>query len=146
MAATPRPKLRSRAGLEWLKKQQMKDGGWSLTGPYPDGAGIENRCSATAMALLAFQGYGAHAQVRRLQARLHGDVRKGWDYLLKTQNADGLFVHEAAHHHTLYAQAQASIAICEIYRHDEGREVQEARAEGARLCPQGAGPRGWLAL
>src|SRR5829696_8969888 len=47
------------AGLEWLKKQQMKDGGWSLTGPYPDGSSVENRLSATAMALLAFQGYGS---------------------------------------------------------------------------------------
>jgi hypothetical protein len=100
-----------RRGLEWLAKQQMKDGGWSLTGPYPDGATIDNRLSATAMALLAFQGNG--------QTHLVGDfkdeVKRGWDYLLKLQNPDGYFEHDSAAHHRLYAQAQATIAICEIY-------------------------------
>ena len=59
MAAMPRPRRRCCSRLEWLKKQQARDGGWSLVGPYPDGAIVENRCAATAMALLAFQGYGA---------------------------------------------------------------------------------------
>lgn len=103
------------AGLEWLKRQQMKDGGWSLTGPYQDGAGIENRLSATAMALLAFQGYGATHKPKSSQPDFSDVVRKGWDYLLKTQNPDGYFSHDAAPHHKLYAQAQATIAICEIY-------------------------------
>lgn len=108
------------AGLEWLKRQQMADGGWSLAGPYPDGAGMENRLSATAMALLAFQGYGStHKPNPKLAAEkkpdFHNEVRKGWDFLLKTQNPDGFFVHDAAPHHKLYAQAQGSIAICEIY-------------------------------
>jgi hypothetical protein len=100
-----------RAGLEWLKKQQKQDGGWSLMGPFPDGAGVENRCSATAMALLAFQGAGHTHQAGDFKK----EVERGWDYLLKTQNADGYFEHEAAHHHRLYAQAQATIAICELY-------------------------------
>jgi hypothetical protein len=100
-----------RAGLEWLKKQQKQDGGWSLTGPYPDPAGVENRCSATAMALLAFQGAGHTHQAGDFKK----EVQRGWEYLLKLQNADGYFEHEAAHHHRLYAQAQATIAICELY-------------------------------
>ena len=100
-----------RAGLEWLKKQQKQDGGWSLTGPYPDPGGVENRCSATAMALLAFQGAGHTHQAGDFKK----EVQRGWDYLLKMQNADGYFEHEAAHHHRLYAQAQATIAICELY-------------------------------
>jgi hypothetical protein len=44
--------------LEWLKRNQLRGGGWSLIGPY-DGRGFrENRTAATAMALLAFQGAG----------------------------------------------------------------------------------------
>ncbi|MEX2175077.1 MAG: prenyltransferase/squalene oxidase repeat-containing protein [Pirellulaceae bacterium] len=100
-----------REGLLWLKRQQQKDGGWSLTGPFPDGGSLENRLSATAMALLAFQGHGD----THLEGDFKNEVKKGWDFLLKMQNLDGYFEHEAASHHRLYAQAQATIAICELY-------------------------------
>lgn len=104
------------AGLVWLKKQQLKDGGWSLLGPYPDGALVENRCAATAMALLAFQGYGVtHQRSGNAPPEFQAAVQKGWDFLLKMQNKDGQFVHDGGHNHRMYAQAQASIAICEIY-------------------------------
>ena len=44
--------------LEWLKRNQRRDGTWSLTGPYANGGRNENKTSATAMALIAFQGDG----------------------------------------------------------------------------------------
>ena len=104
------------AGLEWLKRQQMRDGGWSLTGPYPDGAHVENRCAATAMALLAFQGYGStHRPNPHLSPDYHQVVERGWNYLLKTLDKDGFFVHEGSHNQRMYAQAQATIALCELY-------------------------------
>jgi hypothetical protein len=102
-------------GLEWLKKHQMKDGGWSLVGPYPDGAIVENRCAATAMALLAFQGYGVTNKPGTTTPDFHDVVERGWNFLLKMQDKDGFFVHDGGHNHRMYAQAQASIAICEIY-------------------------------
>lgn len=105
-----------KAGLEWLKKQQMRDGGWSLVGPYQDGAIVENRCSATAMALLAFQGFGAtHQSNSATNPDYHDVVERGWNYLLKSQDKDGFFQHDGGHNHRSYAQAQATIAICEIY-------------------------------
>jgi hypothetical protein len=104
------------AGLQWLKKQQLKDGGWSLVGPYPDGAVMENRCAATALALLAFQGYGVtHVTDGGGPPEFRDAVARGWDFLLKMQNKDGQFVHEGSRNQMMYAQAQASIAICEIY-------------------------------
>ena len=47
-------------GLEWLARNQQRDGSWSLAGPYSDGVDSheENQAAATAMALLAFQGDG----------------------------------------------------------------------------------------
>jgi len=100
-----------RKGLMWLKKNQKQDGSWSLTGPFADPAGVENKVSATAMALLAFQGAG--------NTHKSGDFKKevenGWKALKAFQNADGFFECDAAHHHRLYAQAQATIAACEIY-------------------------------
>ena len=94
-----------RAGLEWLKRQQMKDGGWSLAGPFPDGAEPDNRCAATAMALLAFQGAGHTHQAGDFQK----EVQRGWDYLLKTQNADGFFEHDGGIIYRHDPKAAASI-------------------------------------
>lgn len=103
--------------LMWLKSKQWADGGWSLAGagakPFPDGAGTENRVSATAMALLAFQGHGdtpkagTHAAV----------VANGWKWLLSKQDKDGRFLSDDTNNHNaaMYTHAQASIAICELY-------------------------------
>lgn len=98
-------------GLQWLKKNQLQDGSWSLTGPFSEAAGVDNKVSATAMALLAFQGAGNTHKSGTHKAV----VEKGWKALKQLQNADGLFVCDAAHHHRLYAQAQATIAACELY-------------------------------
>ncbi len=105
-------------GLEWLKRNQMKDGSWSLAGPYEDGiSNTDNKVSATAMALLAFQGYGVtHKDLQVPEHMKFRDcVKKGWAWLLKKQDADGFFNVESPYNQRLYAQAQATIAICEIY-------------------------------
>lgn len=99
--------------LAWLKRNQSKDGSWSLTGPYSDGSSIENKVSATAMALLAFQGAGHtdrsgdHAQV----------VARGWRFLFARLNSDGSFLERdnMPNQHRPYTQAQATIALCELY-------------------------------
>lgn len=98
-------------GLKWLAKQQKADGSWSLTGPYRDGGGEENVPAATAMALLAFQGQGNTHKAGRFQKQ----VVDGWKYLLKLQDGNGNFVNKGPEHQRLYAQAQCSIAICELY-------------------------------
>jgi len=97
--------------LEWLVRQQRRDGAWSLKGPYNDGSYEENKTAATAMALLALQGAGHTHQAGR--HREH--VRRGWVALLKMQDEDGNFFHGTEEDHRLYSQAQATIAICEIY-------------------------------
>ncbi|MFM7070540.1 MAG: hypothetical protein ACKO38_01925, partial [Planctomycetota bacterium] len=109
-----------RAGLEWLKRNQEAAGTWSLTGPYPNGAGLENRCAATAMALLAFQGAG-HTHK---EGDFKKEVAKGWAALLEMQDRDGLFYHEGVHHQMLYAQGQATIAICELYGMTKDKEYR----------------------
>jgi hypothetical protein len=101
-----------RLGLDWLKRHQLKDGGWSLAGPYRDGGSIDNRVAATAMALLAFQGAG-HTHVSGDYVK---EVQRGWDFLLRQQDLDGFFQQPGTgRYHVLYAQAQATIALCEIF-------------------------------
>ncbi len=97
--------------LEWLARNQLRDGSWSLKGPYNDGAYAENKTAATAMALLAFQGAGHTHQA----GKYHEQVRRGWRALLKMQDKDGNFYHGDEDGHRLYSQAQAMIAVCEIY-------------------------------
>jgi hypothetical protein len=98
-------------GLDWLVKQQRRDGTWSLEGPYSSGASFENVTSATAMALLAFQGHGDTPG----KGKYKTTVDKGWKAMLAMQDRDGNFVKEGGFNQQLYAQAQATIAICELY-------------------------------
>jgi len=98
-------------GLQWLAKQQRKDGSWSLRGPYSQGGIGETVVAATAMALLAFQGHGDTHRSGTYSA----NVTKGWTALLKMQRKDGLFTGEMTEAtHMLYAHAQATIALCEL--------------------------------
>jgi len=101
-----------RLGLEWLKRNQQRNGLWSLSGPYNSGVQSENKTAATAMALLAFQGAG-HTHRAGEYKRV---VARAWRAFLKEQDSDGNFYPGGGlHNHRLYSQAQATIALCEIY-------------------------------
>lgn len=100
--------------LEWLIRNQQRDGTWSLAGPYADGvSGTENPMAATAMALLALQGAGNTHR----DGKFVSNVKKGMDALLKMQDRNGCFFtkQRVQSSHQLYSQAQATIAICELY-------------------------------
>ena len=99
------------SGLVWLAKQQAKDGSWSLRGPYNDGGTQENKPAATAMALLAFLGNGN----THLDGEYKDNVARGVKWLVAQQDRDGFFAKKAQDHQQAYAQAQASLAICELY-------------------------------
>jgi hypothetical protein len=114
-------------GLDWLKRQQDRnDGSWSLVSPYRDGGVNENRTAATAMALLAFMGAGHTHREGQFQS----NVERGLQYLLNIQDEDGFFAAKATGIQRTYAQAQASIAICELYgmTNDENLRVPAERA------------------
>jgi hypothetical protein len=99
-------------GLEWLKRNQLKNGSWSLRGPYKGPGAQENVVAATAMALLAFQGHGSTDK----NGPYVQQVARGWNFLLKLQDDSGGFTGQNVPlHHTLYCQAQATIALCELY-------------------------------
>ena len=98
-------------GLAWLKRQQHRSGYWSMEKPYSNGAVTENRPAATAMALLAFAGDGN----THLQGMYREEVDKGLKYLVSQQDRGGYMASEARGNERTYAQAQATIALCEIY-------------------------------
>ena len=98
-------------GLKWLQRNQQRNGSWSMTRPYSDGGISENRTAATAMALLAFQGAGNTHKSGEYQK----EVEKGIKYLIGQQGRDGFMAKNARGHEKMYAQAQATIALCELY-------------------------------
>ncbi|MEX2118454.1 MAG: prenyltransferase/squalene oxidase repeat-containing protein [Pirellulales bacterium] len=118
-------------GLEWLARQQRKDGSWSLRGPYSSGAGdtLDNPQAATAMALLAFQGAGHTHQSGKFQEQ----VNDGFYALLRWQDREGNFFpmkEVRRDHNWMYTQAQCTIALCELY----GMTKDPALAAPAQLA------------
>lgn len=100
-------------GLEWLAKNQQRDGSWSLAGPYSDGVFPEwdNPTAATAMALLAFQGDGNTP----VEGKYKRQVAKAWNWLLKQQDNTGCFFQFGNYTHRFYTHGMCSIALCELY-------------------------------
>jgi hypothetical protein len=131
------------AGLAWLAKQQRSDGTWSLTGPYSDGSRTgENSVAATAMALLAFQGHGDTHR----DGQYSKNVARGWTALLKMQRKDGQFSGTmSSRNELLYAHAQATIALCELYgmTHDSTYRGPAVRAIEYAVSVQDKNLGGW---
>lgn len=98
------------AGLRWIVRQQAKDGSWSLVGPYEDGGFAESKIAATSMALIALAGAGN----THFEGEYKENVSEGLKWLTR-QNKRGEFSHGRQGHHRTYSQAQAMIALCELY-------------------------------
>lgn len=129
-------------GLEWFKRNQRSDGAWSLKGPYADGAYEEDQPAATAMALLAFQGDGHTHQSGEYKEQ----VRKGWSALIKMQSANGQFLHNGLSvQHQLYAHAQCTMAICELYAMTQDSAFRRPAELAVEFCVKSQDPTlgGW---
>ncbi|TWU39243.1 prenyltransferase/squalene oxidase repeat-containing protein [Novipirellula artificiosorum] len=98
-------------GLAWLKRQQHYDGSWSLMGPYRDGGRVDSKTAATAMAMLAFMGAGNTHREGPYSEELLRAVK----WLISQQDSTGWMANNSQHNHKMYAQAQATIALCELY-------------------------------
>ena len=125
-------------GLEWLKRNQQRDGMWSLLGNYADGSPMENRVAATAMALLAFQGHGSTHQYGPYK----DVVARAWNGLIKKQDAEGNFFLTGGHHHRLYTHAQATIALCELYGMTNDKTLKDSAQRALDYCYKSQSPQG----
>lgn len=97
-------------GLRWLAQQQSADGSWRLRG-YDGNERVESRCSATAMALMAFLGAGQTHLVGRYQEQ----VSKGLRWLIENQSPDGDLRGNGDTQAGMYAHGQAAIALSEAF-------------------------------
>lgn len=127
-------------GLKWLKKYQTKDGSWSLKGSYRDGAFTESRVAATSMALLAFMGDG-HTHQR---GKYKVVVKKGIEYLVSKQDRQGFFPRNGSQQGKMYAQAQATIAICELYGMTQDSSLRDSAQQAINFAVSAqSAPGGW---
>jgi hypothetical protein len=128
-------------GLDWLARNQRPDGSWSLCGPYSSAAPRFNECeeSATAMALLAFQGDGN----THLEGKYQKNVVRGWNWLLKQQDADGCFFQVGdLNNYRFYVQGQCSIAICELYAMSRDTKYRVPAQHAIDFCLRSQSPEG----
>ncbi|HUY88708.1 MAG TPA: prenyltransferase/squalene oxidase repeat-containing protein [Pirellulales bacterium] len=129
--------------LAWLAKQQRKDGSWSLRGPYKSGAlGRDVPESATAMALLAFQGNG-HTHQR---GEYRQNVAKGIKALLRMQQGNGDFFEEGGtSNNWFYAHAQATMAVCELYGMTKDLKLRDPAVKAIQFLIESQDPElgGW---
>lgn len=125
--------------LKWLKAQQLKNGSWSLIAPYSNGAETENQESATAMALLAFQGAGN----TRNNGEYKTTVARGWNWLLKQQDPKtGSFFTDGVYSHRYYTHGQCTIAICELYAMEKDKKLLEPAKKAVQYLLNTQSPEG----
>jgi len=127
-------------GLDWLARNQLKGGSWSLKGPYSGGvpADFDNPVAATAMALLAFQGAGNTHK----KGKFKQNVLSGWKWLLEEQDDKGNFFHEGGFNHKFYTQGMCTIAICELYGMTKDPKYKEAAERAVQYCLDSQSPQG----
>ncbi|MEZ6079371.1 MAG: hypothetical protein R3C56_28000 [Pirellulaceae bacterium] len=82
-----------------------------MVGPYTAGSRSENQTVATAMAMLAFMGAGSTHK----SGEYKQELSKAAKWLVKQQDSSGFMAPRAQGNERMYAQAQATIALCELY-------------------------------
>lgn len=125
-------------GLRWLARQQERAGSWSLRGPYSDGSLSENRLAATAMSMLAFQGNG-HTHV---SGQYKSRVEKAVKWLVEQQDRSGFMAKGLPRHQQMYAQAQATIALCELYGMTQDSWLRDPAQRALNFAQEAQAPQG----
>ena len=140
------------AALRWLAAAQARDGRWDavqfgagqeelVLGQDRGGAGRNADTGVTALALLAFLGAG-HSHV---QGEYQDNVRRGLDFLLRSQAADGSLFGDATLYAQMYCHSMATFALAEAQAVTGDRRLEAAvtKAVNFSLAAQNTSTGGW---
>jgi outer membrane biosynthesis protein TonB len=140
------------AALGWLAAAQSRDGRWDAVqfgggqeeltlGQNRGGAGQGADTGVTALALLAFLGAG--------HSHMHGEyqdnVRRGLDFLLRSQATDGSLFGEATLYAQMYCHSMATFALAEAQALSGDRRLEAAvtKSVSFSLAAQNTSTGGW---
>lgn len=120
---TPAQQEAVRKGLEWLSRQQQRDGRFGAGG---EGFGASS--GITALAGIAFMAEG------NLPGRgKYGDnVQRAVDYILRSSQESGLLASETAHG-VMYSHGFATLFLAEVYGMTQDEQVKEKLQKAVRL-------------
>ncbi len=140
------------AALNWLVAAQSRDGRWSanqfgagqeqmVLGQDRGGAGRNADTGISSLALLAFLGAG-HSHV---QGEYRDTVRRGVDFLLRSQAADGSLFGDSTLYAQMYCHSMATFALAEAEALSGDRRLEPAviKAVNYSLSAQNTGTGGW---
>jgi hypothetical protein len=140
------------AALQWLAAAQSRDGRWNATdygagqehmilGQNRGGAGRNADTGISALAILTFLGAG--------QSHLHGEyqdnVKRGVDFLLRTQAADGSLYGDSTLYAQMYCHSMATFALAETLAMTGDKRLEPAVGKAIDFCvrAQNTSVGGW---
>ncbi len=140
------------AALRWLAANQSRDGRWDaiqfgagqeqmVLGQNRGAAGRGADTGITGLALLAFLGAGN----THVQGEYRDNVRRGLDFLLRSQAADGSLFGDATLYAQMYCHSMATFALAESQAVTGDRRIGDAvtRAVNFSLAAQNTATGGW---
>jgi hypothetical protein len=140
------------AALKWLAEHQSADGRWNARlneagrETKPDGrsrpnAGADADNGMTGLALLAMLGAGNTHQ----RGQYHENVRRGLNFLIQSQHADGCLSGTSDQFAAMYCHAIATFALGEAYGMTGERRLEQSlrRAIGYTVAAQDPYGGGW---
>lgn len=150
--ASPESEAAVRAALRWLASAQQADGRWSpeqfgggaeqrVLGRDRLGAGSRAETGTGGLALLAFLGAGNTHR----EGEYQDNVRRGLEFLLRSQGAEGNLDGRATHFAKMYCHAMAGLALAEAYGMTSDERLREPvrRAVQYTINAQNTTTGGW---
>lgn len=150
--ATPESEAAVKGALLWLAKHQSADGRWDVVrleggreplvlGQHRDQAGIGADTGISGLAILAFLGAG-HTH---LKGEHRETVRKGLEFLINSQAADGNLAGSSRRFAKMYCHAMATCALSEAYVLTKDERLLPALRGAIKYCidAQSRSTGGW---
>jgi hypothetical protein len=140
------------AALSWLARSQSNDGRWDATrfgagreqavmGHDRGGAGQNADTGISALALLAFLGAGHSHE----QGDYQSTVRRGVDFLIRSQAVDGNLFGQSTFYAQMYCHSMATFALAEAHAMTGDARLQPAVQKAIDFCLRAQNPAtgGW---